>query len=551
MSDFRMKLLGLAAVATVFAGMSYGQVSCLTGPGGTPEPTSLNTGSPILDRAESEADLVSDVILLCPSSTLTSNGTLTVFGSAPISSKAVANAPTLLSGFSGTVGNSEAVLTICAVQPLGTGCINPATLTAVGGSTFYQGTVAGSNLTFSGVTFPAAFTAQISNVRVNLSGAAIGSTPTPVTASIFAGTNGLATVVYSNVTVGYGLKSLVTPFITLNAFGLPNVTNYTVCGGNSSPVTTSFTVSIGETFGGFFKQQVGGPGGANIIQNGEQGDFQVTGTGVGTAASGTEFTVTLGNLPASATVYLPPTITSGTLTVTLPATSVPVAAPSPWAGLVAFTPSSGTVTATYQVTASSSASVESFLVPIDVGFAPNSAAAQGPVTVLVAYAPAAALTGQATSIPDFAPTSNTALNASVINLCQTSLLFPFVTNQLGFDTGIVLANTSTDNLGLGGKSSATPTAGACTLNFYGAGAPTSGSAAAPGGAIASGTDNAFLLSSVAPGFQGYMIAFCANLFEHGFAYIAYDLTQNNGTAMGYTALIIGDRGQAPAETLLQ
>jgi hypothetical protein len=552
MSDFRVKLLGLAAVATVFAGMSYGQVSCLTGGAGTPlEPTSLNTTSPILDRAESEADLVSDVILLCPDSTLTSNGTLTVFSSLPVSSK-VAAAATL----SGTAGNSEAILTICPAQALGTGCINPTTLVAVGGSTFYQGTVSGSIVTFSGVTFPAAFTAQISNIRVNLSGSAIGSTPTPITESIFAGTNGLATVVYNNVTVGYGLKSLVTPSILANAFG-PIVTNYTVCQG-STTAATSFTVVLAETFGGFFKTQTGVnsvPPPVSAIQNGEQGSYQIAGnTVIGTAASGTQFTLTFANLPSVATVYLPPTVnftaqtaagpppvvsTVGTLS--LPATSVPVAAPSPFAGLVAYTPSSGTVTATYTVTASSAAYVETFNVPVVVGFAANAASAQGPVTVLAAYAPAAALTGQATSIPDFAPTSNTPLNGSTISICQTSLLFPFVTNQLGFDTGLVLSNTSTDPLGIAGKSFATPQAGACTLNFYGAGAPTSGSAAAPGGAAATGTTNAFLLSSVAPGFQGYMIAVCANLWEHGFAYIAYDLTQTNGATMGYLAEVISDR----------
>jgi len=257
MSDFRIKLLGLAALATVCTGISYGQVSCLTAPGGTLEPTSLNTLSPILDRAESEADLVSDVILLCPSSTATSNGELTVFASLPVSSKAVtgatgggvalpAGALAAAGTFSGTLGNSEAVLAICAAQPLGTGCTGVA-------SAYYQGTVSGSIVTFTGVTFPAAFTAQISNIRLNFSGAAIGSTPTPETESIFAGSNGLATVVYNNVIVGYGLKSLVTPVLA-GALTTPTgtfVSSYTVCNGNSSG--SAFTVNVAETFGGFFK----------------------------------------------------------------------------------------------------------------------------------------------------------------------------------------------------------------------------------------------------------------------------------------------------------
>jgi len=564
MSDFRIKLLGLAALATVFTGISYGQVSCnTTATSGIQEPSGLNTVSPILDRAESEADLVSDVILYCPASPAVAAGELTVFASLPVSSKAITGA----TGFSGTAGNSEAILQICPAQSVGVGCtvISPTTgvSTTAANTVFYQGVVSGSIVTFSGVNFIADFTAQISNIRVNLSGSAVGSTPLPITESIFAGSNGLATVVYNNVTVGYGLKSLVTPSLTLNSFNQPNITPYTVCGGYGGSTTVggstaAFTVVVAETFGGFFKTQTGLNDAMTpivVLQNGEQGSLQVAGTanaGIGTAASGTEFTVTVANVPSAATIYLPSTITGadGASTLALTGTPTVIAAGKHFAGLVAFTPSSGTVIATYQVTASSSAIVESFNVPVYLGFASNAVAAQGPITVLVAYAPVAAITGQATSIPDFAPTSNSPLNGSSISVCQTSLLFPFVTNQLGFDTGIVLANTSTDNLGIAGASAATAQAGTCALNFYGAGAPTPNTGvAAPGGSQASGTTNAFQLSSVAPGFQGYVIAVCTYLYGHGYAFVEYDLTQNNGIAEGYLALVIGDRGQAPAETL--
>jgi len=557
MSDFRVKLLGLAAVASVFAGMSYGQVSCATVPGGTTNfPSALNTSSPILDRAESEADLVSDIILYCPNSGAVSNGQLTVFSSLPVSSKVVTGTTTSGSFVAG--GNSEAILQICPPQGPGasftTGCTNTSVTPAVtvSGTTLYQGTVSGSIISFAGVSFPAGgFTAQVSNFRVNLSGAAIGSTPTPITASVFAGTNGLATVVYNNLTVGYGLKSLVTPFL-VPISPVQTSQNYTVCSGNSSNgINPAFTVSIGETFGGFFKTQTGVSSsgtGVTVLQNGEQGSLTSgASAAIGTAASGTEFTLTIGNLPSVATVYVQPTIqtstpvgaTTATITLTGNPTIITGSSGTPWLGLVAFTPSSGTVTVTYQVVASNAAQVETFQVPVSLGFAPNAAAAQGPVTVLAAYAPAAALTGQATSVPDFAPSSNTPLNASVINICQTSLLFPFVTNQLGFDTGLVLSNTSTDPFATG--TSATPQAGTCTLNFYGAGAPTGGSAPAPGGSQATATTNAFLLSSVAPGFQGYMIAVCTYLYGHGFAYIAYDLTQNNGATMGYVADVMEAR----------
>ena len=76
------------------------------------------------------------------------------------------------------------------------------------------------------------------------------------------------------------------------------------------------------------------------------------------------------------------------------------------------------------------------------------------------------------------------------------LLFPFVTNQSGFDSGIEIANTSTDPFGT------TPASGACTLNFYGANAPASKST----GTIPSGTLYLGLASSLAPNFQGYVIS---------------------------------------------
>ena len=60
------------------------------------------------------------------------------------------------------------------------------------------------------------------------------------------------------------------------------------------------------------------------------------------------------------------------------------------------------------------------------------------------------------------------MTGSTFNQCATSLLFPFMTNQLGFDTGIAIANTSTDPYG---SNAATPQSGTCTLNFYGSGAP--------------------------------------------------------------------------------
>ena len=48
-----------------------------------------------------------------------------------------------------------------------------------------------------------------------------------------------------------------------------------------------------------------------------------------------------------------------------------------------------------------------------------------------------------------------------VQACRTNILFPFVSNQAGLDTGLVIANTSMDPFG-------TPIhTGACSLNFHG------------------------------------------------------------------------------------
>ncbi|HTX37548.1 MAG TPA: DUF4214 domain-containing protein [Bryobacteraceae bacterium] len=78
------------------------------------------------------------------------------------------------------------------------------------------------------------------------------------------------------------------------------------------------------------------------------------------------------------------------------------------------------------------------------------------------------------------------------------LLFPFLTNQNGMDSGIVLTNSSQDPFGT------SPAAGTCTLNFYGANAPSPLTTPS----IPAGQQYITTVSAVAPSFQGYAIATC-------------------------------------------
>jgi hypothetical protein len=169
----------------------------------------------------------------------------------------------------------------------------------------------------------------------------------------------------------------------------------------------------------------------------------------------------------------------------------------------------------------------------------NNTPPAGTGTVQMSYAPIVATGGATASstlpIPRFVDQSS-ALSLLTVRLCQTVLLFPYVTNASGLETGIAISNTSTDPQGFAVKQ-----AGTCTLNFYGNAtiAPFTTPSILSGDANVNTTDWAFALSTIPganPGFQGYIIAVCNFQYAHGFAFISDVGTRN--LAMGYLALII-------------
>lgn len=542
------RISGLAAVATLFAGMSYAQtITCgtplavaATTPSAANGNTAANAGAAVTPnpslRAEGETELTSDTTATCTlAGGAPANASVTLTLSLPVTSKQV----------SATVNEATMVLSGAAVS--GTPVNIQGTVTNNTVSFAIPNSGAGSLLAAGG-----AFTMQFSNIRIN---AANASTQQVTEAGVISYTSGSLisnASIGSNVQVGYILPSLSSGITGATS------TNQTVCAGNGNSVTgvagaDSFSVKINELFGGAFKSSAAGPAG-------EGGSFQNATAGLGVATTATALVVTIANVPSAATVYLPATLSSNAatpsvLTVTgTPLSTGPYAAtglcvPATANACVAFTPTNGTVTATYTLTTVGTVAAQNWTLPIIVAFNPNTVAAQGAITATVAYTPQAALTAPATVVPTFAPASATSISGSSIANCQTTLLFPFVTNQLGFDTGIVLSNTTTDNLGVKGASSVTGQGGTCTLSFYGSGAPTPSTGVNdPGGNLATGTVHAFTVSSVAPGFQGYVIASCPMQYVHGFGFLSYDLTQNNGVAEGYLAEVLSRGGFTPAET---
>jgi hypothetical protein len=100
----------------------------------------------------------------------------------------------------------------------------------------------------------------------------------------------------------------------------------------------------------------------------------------------------------------------------------------------------------------------------------------------------------------FGSTAPTSVTFQVNFSTPTKLLFSTVLNTNGFDTAISISNITADP-----TSGATGIAGSCTLYFLGFNAPTQPFNTP---SIAGGTSYANLASTLAPGFDGYVIAAC-------------------------------------------
>jgi hypothetical protein len=270
---------------------------------------------------------------------------------------------------------------------------------------------------------------------------------------------------------------------------------------------------------------------------------------IGVADTSTKLKAVFNNIPLGATVWVPNSIGTGIgswaiqVAAETSATAFPSAVPAPsWTPITQTT--SGTVQsgkAVYEVMATQSQAVETWYLPVYVSYAASPGTGSpglGTTTVNASFAPTAPAFDAAGGrnaqpstypIPRFVDTS-TAMNAFTVNICATNLLFPFVTNQLGFDTGLAIANTSLD----APVFATTPQTGACTLYSYGTNAP----AAVVSPTVNPGTVWTTLASLSMPNFQGYVIARCTFQYAHGFAFVS-DVGARN-LAMGYLPLIIPD-----------
>jgi hypothetical protein len=240
-------------------------------------------------------------------------------------------------------------------------------------------------------------------------------------------------------------------------------------------------------------------------------------------------------------------------------------------GSVAVTDGSeSSVTIVWEITNTNSFAIDSFAFGIYASFTgtpgnPGSPTANQPASALSGFSPQLASYSSTGPIPEFSSTVNVGAAPGTtlfsVSLCQTILLFPYVTDYVGFDTGIAISNTSLDTSS-GIAIGAAPQPGACMVTFYGNGGiattlGTSGTyssaadASLTTGIIEPGQTWAFSVSTVDSTFgtsgftgtTGYAIATCNFQYAHGYSFVSdYGL---RNFAAAYLALVIPDAPRSP------
>ncbi|MGI8988633.1 MAG: hypothetical protein ACR2I2_03480 [Bryobacteraceae bacterium] len=522
MADFRRSIFVLSALAVAFGAATTASAqnfNCVA-----------SVANPPLLRAEGLTELTGDVVLGCsggPTTPIQVN--VQVFLNTNVTSRLLAN------------GLTEALLLVN--DP--TGVPNAQVL----GQNIYQGTLVASNsVAFLGVVLPAqpagggSLTLRITNLRANANALGVSgpsAPPNPVieTISITSG----VTVANPNQTVGFVTRGLLAPSFS-GAVGFQQCQSTgAVSSGIAAPKTAN-TITITEGFATAFKVQGGGgptavPGTVNNTESGliPAGTSSAIG-GAGQADTNTRIQLTFTGVGNGATVLVPTQVTEVVNGATVGVLNLVSGASSTTGTLSYLTTTSGVATAVYDVAQSQPSAIDAFAIPVSLSFVANptgNSPVLGPSSVGVSFAPVSTATTATTGpIPRFANTSTTT-GAFSITACATNLLFPFMTNIAGFDTGLAISNTSTDPFGTAAQT------GTCQMNFYGSGAP--GTKVPATAAVASGASFTTLLSTMAPGFQGYMIATCQFQYGHGFAFITDGFGgPGRGLSQGYLALVIPD-----------
>jgi len=586
MADFRR-----VATALVVAALLMGFASTAVAQQPPPFACTATASVVPLLRSEGLTELVGDIILTCTGGTPIAPdadipvANFRVFMGANITSRLIGR---------NVSNDSEALLLIDEPNTPG----GP-TLTAPANSQFgcpgtlggtcpnngtvpnlYQGLVSGNTLDFIGIPVnPPGTTAnrifRITNVRVNANALGTSTTGIPIAVEAFITISGSTSIPLSNESLVVGRVQTGLTTQLRNAAGSGNVGSGGIAIRQCQSVSRTdmqARLRFTENFPTAFKIRVQGDPATPVqtvpstIYNTESGlhitSVAAGGRVAGLADFGSRLRASFNNIPNGMQVWVS-VINIGGVSNTAPYAELTAlseagsllpfsAIAATNSGLVQVPLTSGSGVAVWEVLQTSTQAFETldfavhFVATADPG---NNIPAIGTGTVSQSFAPVspAAFTpaagGSASSglpIPRFVDTG-VARNLVVVNACRTNLLFPFVTAQSGFDTGLAIANTSADPFGT------SPQSGICTWNFFGDNAPAALDAN-EGDPIAGGTVAVAVTSTIAPDFQGYVIAVCNFEFAHGFAFVS-DLGARN-LAMGYLALVLPEPARQPTGGIL-
>lgn len=474
------------------------------------------------------------------------------------------------------VNNTNCAITGTATGTVGgIGATGPYNGTA-GRFNVFQGSVNGpSQVIWLGVPIDAPGTAgtriiRITNVRANACQLGVSSTLIPTQIVMFIAVNGSqqVTINQPQQTVGFiqpGLVGSVRSFTTY--VQCVNINGTSISSSASAGQTGTITLRAQEGFASSFKvRNIGqlqlGTATAPVapsnvaLQNvlgfpyGTESGYVSTTTGIsnpgttsgsiGLADTGTQILYSINNIGAGISIFAPNSVAMTSASVVGTTGTAVLVGSGGGVGTTQLTVSGNATTAVYEVWFSNNNAIERVDVPFTVAAISNTGQnlpALGTATATISFNPISNVnTASSTApIPRFCNSSSPA-NFFTIIPCSCNLLFPFVTNSSGFDTGIAIANTSLDQFGTA------PQQGPVTIQYFGS---TVGGGAAPPNqksqTVPAGSELIFNLSSggnfgiqATPGFTGYIIAVANFQWCHAFAFISDVGAQR--LAEGYLAI---------------
>jgi len=516
-------------------------------------------------RQEGVAEASGDVTLVVISpGTMKANSSIDFTFSAPIATTTNLTAANNLSCF---IGAGPAA------------CPNTVSLTLVGTNTVHLVNTADIN-------FTAVNTNRLSlrGIRINANAAlGVGTVSVAMNATSSDTANNPLTFTTSAGLVGILNSSLDVQFktnILLQSCAVPNSDSQTAIAGNTAATKyTQGRVGIQEKFG-------------SALLTAANETLLAPATLLNGAVNATQVTITLNGVPAGVRVIIPQTAAHSSSNVGLSTQTIDAIASTNVAGANAtalagvgapasttpifqnglynslqFTPVAGTpvfvdqtvtgtpIVVTYNVFSENPGAVEAAELFFQFGTY-NSASTSSttsipviggngsPVTATVVLVPA----NDGTSAPRFAANSVGPTLIQNITDCKTQLLFTWVATVGDVETGVAIANTSSDDaaFGSGTTNGATSQSGTCTLTGYPSvgGLPVSYTTAS----IPAGQTLAVNMSTITAfsNFAGYVLGVCNFQNAHALAYFTNGRGTVAGptTAHGYEASIIPIGGRS-------